>query len=299
MEHMTDISLKGKVAIIAGASRGMGREIAITYAKAGAAGITVVAAPAVDETRESIQAELDEVVSSITAAGGKGLGLMADVTSFADCTRVVSETIAKYGGLHVLFHNAGKSQRYHGKRDIPFWETDHDGWRDVIVTNVVGPYLMAKATIPHFLKQKWGRIIVTSKSADSMHERFAGAYGPSKAAVEAHVLSWAEETAGTGVNCNCVNPGGAVNTKFGRGAASGRGLEVSVMNNIALWLASDLSADYNGCRFSAKFWEGPPSATDSGERCRETPLFPVPHKTSLGRAWTASPRATLSIQSKG
>lgn len=48
MEHMTDISLKGKVAIIAGASRGMGREIAITYAKAGAAGITVVAAPAVD-----------------------------------------------------------------------------------------------------------------------------------------------------------------------------------------------------------------------------------------------------------
>lgn len=297
---MDKISLEGKVAIIAGASRGMGREIAISYAQAGAKGITVVAAPARDETRSAIEAELAEVTDSIAAAGGKGLGLIADVTSLADCQRVVSETVSTFGGLHILFHNAGKSQRYHGKRDIPFWETEPDGWRDVIVTNVVGPYLMAKSAIPHLLAQKWGRVIVTTKSADSMHERFAGAYGPSKAAVEAEVMSWAEETAGTGVNCYCVNPGGAVQTKFGRGEATRRGLPASIMNNIALWLGSEHSSNYNGCRFSAKYWDDALGLAEAGDRCREAPLFPVPvGKTNLTRAWQASRRATVSIQTNG
>ena len=296
---MDKISLEGKVAIIAGASRGMGREIAIAFARAGAKGVTVTAGPGIDETRAEIEGELGEVVAAIEQAGGKGLGIVADVTDWEACRHVVDETRRVYGGLHVLFHNAGKSQRYHGARDIPFWETDHDGWRDVITTNVVGPYLMAKAAIPSMLEQGWGRIIVTSKSADSMHENFAGAYGPSKAAVEAHVLSWAEETAGTGVNCNCVNPGGAVNTRFGRGAALGRGLAPDVMCDIAVWLASDLSNAYNGCRFSAKYWDKTVSAAEAAEQCRETPLFPVPLKESkLEKVWRSTDRGTVATQSE-
>ncbi|MEE8563174.1 MAG: SDR family oxidoreductase [Alphaproteobacteria bacterium] len=300
---MEPISLAGKVAIIAGASRGMGREIAIAYATAGAKGVTVTAAPANDEARDAIEAELAETVAAIDAAGGAGtgLGLVADVTDWADCQMAVARTVETFGALDVLFHNAGKSQRYHGDRDIPFWETEPAGWRDVITTNVVGPYMMAKAAIPKMLEGGWGRILVTNKNADSQHEKFAGAYGPSKSAVEAQVLSWAEETAGTGVTVNCLGPGGAVNTRFGRGEIRDRGLDPDVMNKMALFLASDQSGDYNGCRFTGKYWDDGLSNAEAAEKCRDAPLFPVPcaKPTKLDRAWRDSERAVAGTQTEG
>lgn len=300
---MEPISLSGKVAIIAGASRGMGREIAIAYAAAGAKGVTVTGAPANDEARDAIEAELAETVAAIDAAGGAGtgLGLVAEATDWADCQMVVARTVEAFGALHVLFHNAGKSQRYHGDRDIPFWETVPEGWRDVITTNVVGPYMMAKAAIPKMLEGGWGRIVVTNKNADSQHEKFAGAYGPSKAAVEAQVLSWAEETAGTGVTVNCLGPGGAVNTRFGRGEIRDRGLDADVMNKMALWLASDESGAYNGCRFTGKYWDDALPNAEAAEKCRDAPLFPVPcsKPTKLDRAWRDSERAVAGTQTEG
>jgi len=296
---MDTVSLDRKVAIIAGASRGMGREIAIAYALAGVRGVTVTAAPASDETRDGIEAELAEVVAAIEEAGGEGtgLGLIADVTDRADCQIAVDRTVETFGGLHILFHNAGKSQRYHGPRDIPFWQAEPEGWRDVITTNVLGPYLMAKAAIPKMLENGWGRIIITNKNADSQHEAFAGAYGPSKSAVEAEALSWAEETEGTGVTVNCLGPGGAVNTRFGRGEIRDRGLDPKVMNNMALWLASDESDGVNGCRFSAKHWDDSLSNAEAAEKCRAAPLFPVPLKpTKLDLAWKGTERGTVATQ---
>lgn len=298
---MDPISLDGKVALIAGASRGMGREIAIAYAAAGAKGITVLAAPASDETRDDIEAELAETVAAIEKAGGQGtgLGLIAEVTDWSDCQMAVARTVEAFGKIDVLLHNAGKSQRYHGKRDIPFWQTEPEGWRDVVTTNVVGPYMMAKAAIPAMLEAGWGRIIITSKSADSQHVKFAGAYGPSKSAVEAQAVSWAEETEGTGVTVNCLDPGGAVNTRFGRGEIRDRGLDVKVMNNMALWLASDGADGVNGCRFNAKHWDSSLANAAAAEKCRDAPLFPVPlTPTVLGLAWTGSERAGVAIQTE-
>jgi len=298
---MEPVSLDGKVALIAGASRGMGREIAVAYAGAGARGVAVTAAPASDETREAVEAELAEAVAAIDTAGGQGtgLGLIADVTDWADCQRAVARTVDAFGGLHILYHNAGKSQRYHGPRDVPFWETEPEGWHDVITTNVVGPYLMARAAIPRMLEQGWGRIIITTKNADSQHERFAGAYGPSKSAVEAQALSWAEETAGTGITVNCLSPGGAVNTRFGRGQILNRGLDPSVMNRMALWLASEDSGGVTGCRFSGKHWDDSLPNAKAAEKCRDLPLFPVPLKpTKLDRAWKDSARGTAAIQAE-
>ena len=299
---MVAIRLERKVAIIAGASRGMGREIAIAYASAGARGVTVTAAPAADETRDEIEAELAEVVAGIDDAGGEGtgLGLIADVTDWADCQMAVDRTVETFGGLHVLFHNAGKSQRYHGPRDIPFWRAEPEGWRDVITTNVLGPYLMAKAAVPKMLENGWGRIIITNKNTDSQHEAFAGAYGPSKSAVEAQALSWAEETEGTGVTVNCLGPGSAVNTRFGRGEIRNRGLDPKVMNNMALWLASDQSDGVNGCRYSAKHWDDSLADAEAAEKCRDAPLFPVPLKpTKLDLAWKGTERGTVATQREG
>jgi NAD(P)-dependent dehydrogenase (short-subunit alcohol dehydrogenase family) len=286
---MAEISLDGKVALITGAGRGMGRELAVAFARAGAAGVTVTAAAAVDETRAEIETELAETVALIEAAGGKGRAIHADILSRADCEAAVGETVSTFGALHILCNHAGKSQRYHGPRDIPFWETEPDGYQLVMTTNTIGAYLMSRAAVPHLLKNGWGRIINTSKGLDSMHEAFAGAYGPSKAALEAESLSWAEELAGSGVTVNCMEPGGPVPTKFGRGKVAGSsGLAVDVMVPCALWLASDESDGISGCRFDAKNWNPDLPAREAGLACRDVPLFPKPTSrkgSKLDLAW--------------
>jgi 3-oxoacyl-[acyl-carrier protein] reductase len=285
------ISLKGKVALITGGSRGMGREMALAYAKAGIKGLTITAAMARDETRESIIQELTSVAAEIERISGKGtvLAIHSDVTVWADCESAVLQTVESFGGLHILVNNAGKSQRYHGDRNLPFWETDPAGWQAVIDTNVVGPYRMAKAAVPHMLKAGWGRVINISKSRDTMHEAFSGAYGPSKACLDAESLSWAEELADSEVTVNSIEPGGAVDTKFGRGEIRGVGLPATVVVPVALWLASEQSSDFNGCRFDAKLWDESLPNAAAAEKCQEASLFykPRKRKTKLARAWKA------------
>ena len=89
--------LDGKFALITGGSRGMGREMAIAYAKAGAAGVAITAAPGYDEKGSEIEDELNEVLVAIEGEGGKGIALLGDVAKANDCTRVVEETIKGFG----------------------------------------------------------------------------------------------------------------------------------------------------------------------------------------------------------
>jgi NAD(P)-dependent dehydrogenase (short-subunit alcohol dehydrogenase family) len=286
---MEAISLHGKVILITGGSRGMGREMALAYAKAGAAGITITAAAAKDETRDAISRDLEIVAAEIDAVAGKpiALELHSDVTVWADCEAAVKRTVERFGALHVLVNNAGKSQRYHGDRNLPFWETDPEGWRVVIDTNVVGPYRMARAAVPEMLKAGWGRVINISKSQETMHEAFSGAYGPSKACLEAESISWAEELSATKVTVNSIEPGGAVDTLFGRGEIRGVGLPPTVVIPVALWLASEQSAEFNGCRFDAKLWDEKLPNRAAAEGCQERSLFAAPRKrkTKLDKAW--------------
>ncbi len=289
---MDGITLAGKAALVTGGSRGLGREMAVAFARAGAEGVTVIAAAASDEKTEEIEAELAETLRLIESAGGKGLALHADVCSRRACMEAVGRTEEAFGSLDILVNNAAKSPRYHGARGIPFWETEPEGYRLVIDTNVVGPYMMAHAAVPGMVKRGWGRVINITKGFDSMHEAHTGAYGPSKAALEAESLSWAEELAGTGVTVNTVLPGGAVNTKFGRGTLTGRGFPPTVVVPCALWLASPLSDGVNGCRYNAAEWDASLSPDAAAEACREVALFPKPAKeTKLDRAWQVPRRA--------
>ena len=290
---MSAMKLDGKVALITGGARGLGREMALAFAEAGAAGIAITAAPGSDEAADSIDAELNDTLAAIRAAGGKGIALRGDVSVAEDCKRVVAETIDAFGALHILVNNAGKAGRYAhgGKGSMPIHEADPEGFRAVIDTNVLGPYLMAWAAAKYLEDAGWGRIINISKRTPSMHRKAITPYGPSKAAMEAATISWAEAMFGTGITVNSLSPGGAINTKFGSGKIPGRGAEPSVIRDMAVWLASPASDGITGCRYSADRWDDtlPPDA--AAERCRDKAIFPPPdYDTPLENAWNEAAR---------
>lgn len=287
---MFENALQGKVAIITGGARGLGREMAIAFAEAGAAGVTVTAAPGFDETAEGIEAEILETLAAVHEAGGEGLGCLADVADIEDCRRVVEETTGAFGDLHILVNNAAKAGRYAhgGDARLAIFEADPEGFREMIDTNILGPFLMAHAAARPMVEGGWGRIINISKRVDSMHRAAITPYGPSKAALDAATIAWAEALFGTGVTVNSLSPGGAVNTKFGTGKVTGRGLDPAVIRPLAVWLASPASDGVSGCRYTAELWDESLDPAAAAEACREPAIFPEPRRESpVKRAWRA------------
>jgi NAD(P)-dependent dehydrogenase (short-subunit alcohol dehydrogenase family) len=105
------------------------------------------------------------------------------------------------GTVHILVNNAGRGMRFVSERffDTPtsFWQTDPAVWRMIIDTNVNGPFLMARAVVPHMLEQRWGRIVNISMNHETMRRPGFSPYGPSKAALESETIIWAQDLAGT------------------------------------------------------------------------------------------------------
>ncbi|MEJ7932491.1 SDR family oxidoreductase [Ramlibacter sp. AN1015] len=93
-----------------------------------------------------------------------------------------------------------------------FWDVDPQTWQVVIETNVNGPFLMARAALPHLLRAGWGRIINISMNHETMRRRGFSPYGPSKAALESATAIWAQDLAGSGITVNALLPGGATAT---------------------------------------------------------------------------------------
>ncbi len=280
--------LEGKYALITGGSRGMGREMAIAYAKAGAAGIAITAAPGTDEQSSEIQDELNEVLAAVENEGGKCITLLGDVANTEDCIRVVEETVKAFGALHILINNAGKSGRYvhAGNGSLSISDVDPAGFKDVIDTNILGPYLMTHAAFKHLQAAGWGRVINISKRTDSMHRSAITPYGPSKAAIEAATIAWAEAMYGSGITFNALSPGGLVDTKFATGSMDGRGLDPRVIGPMSVWLGSEASNDTTGCRFVAENWDESLPVDDAAEGCRERAIFTTPKReTPLEKAW--------------
>jgi len=251
--------LAGRVAIVTGGGRGLGRAMALGLARAGAAVVATAA-------RE--RAEIERVTAEATAAGAI-VPLIADVTKEDDCKRIVDAAMEHFGRLDILVNNAGRGMKYVSEKFMTeptrFWETPADAYRLVIETNVIGPFLMARAAAPAMLERGWGRIVNISMNAKTMRRRGFSPYGPSKAAIESATIIWAQDLDGSGVTVNALLPGGA--TLTGMIPASfpdhlrAQLLDPAIMVPPLLYLASTQSDGVTGRRFVAMAWrEADPAA---------------------------------------
>ena len=275
-----DIRLDGRVAIVTGAARGLGHAMAVALARAGAS----VAFADIDH------AAIPHAMADVEGKPGCGavVGLAGDITSEAACERIVGRTVAEFGTLHILVNNAGKGPTHVARaprtRSLKFWEADPDVWQEVIVTNVLGTFLMSRAAAPHMIAAGWGRIVNVTTSLATMQRRANSPYGVSKAAIETESLIWAQDLEGTGVTLNTLIPGGASDTTFVGEAeraalrAAGRTLlPPSVMIAPILWLASALSDGVTGARFVGRLWDQRLPPGEAAAKAREAPvLLPAP-----------------------
>jgi NAD(P)-dependent dehydrogenase (short-subunit alcohol dehydrogenase family) len=202
-----NVDLRERVAIVTGGGRGIGRAIALGYARAGA---DVVISSARNP------AEVDAVASAAATLPGTVHATQADVTSPGDVTRLVERALAIRGRIDVLVNNAARGMRFVNEQFMtdprPFWEADPAAWGLVMQTNTVGVFLMSRAVVPHMLAAGRGSIINVTINHETMVRRGFSPYGPSKAALEAMTRCWAQELAGTGVHINLLAPGGATAT---------------------------------------------------------------------------------------
>ncbi len=243
--------LSGKVALVTGGGRGLGRAMALGLAGAGA---SVVISAAV-ETSEIAAVAAERPVGDIWP-------VRADVTHPEDCARLVEAALAHFGRLDILVNNAGRGMKFVSEDFLTaptrFWETQPDVWRRIVDTNVNGPFYMARAVVPALLQAGWGRIVNISMNHETMRRAGFSPYGPSKAALESETAIWAQDLTGTGVTVNALLPGGATETgmipaSFPAGSRTSL-LDPTIMVAPLLWLASRASDGITGQRIDAKRW---------------------------------------------
>jgi 3-oxoacyl-[acyl-carrier protein] reductase len=271
-----DIRLEGRVVIVTGAARGLGRAMAAGLARAGAS--TVFA--------DIDGAALASAVAAVDGQTGCGpvTAIACDITVQADCERLVAAALAKFGALHVLVNNAGLGpvhlERSPRTTSLKFWEADPDVWQAILATNVNGTFLMARSAATQLIRSGAGRIVNVTTSLPTMQRRANSPYGVSKAAIEAETLIWAKDLEGTGVTVNSLIPGGAADTDFVHEAArialraEGRTLLApAVMVAPILWLASRLSDGVTGARFVGKLWDERLPPSEAAMAAREAPVL--------------------------
>lgn len=184
--------LAGKVALVTGASRGIGREIALTLAGYGAKVVV---------NYNGSKEKAMEVVEAIQAMGGEAMAIQASVASEEACAKMVEEVLSQYGKVDILVNNAGIT------KDNLMMKISEADWDAVVDTNLKGSFMMIKQLYRSFLKQRSGRIINLTSVTALLGNAGQTNYAASKAGVIGLTKSVARELASRGVTVNAVAPG--------------------------------------------------------------------------------------------
>lgn len=183
---------EGKIALVTGASRGIGRGIAERLAREGAA---VAVSYRADE-----QAARD-VSHGIEEAGGRAIVVQGDVSVAAEAAAIVSATVGQLGGLHIVVNNAGVSI------DMLTVRLSEQDWDRVLDTDLKGAFLTTKAALRPLLRQRWGRIVNIASVAAHTGNAGQASYAAAKAGLVGLTKSVAREVATRGITANVVAPG--------------------------------------------------------------------------------------------
>ena len=193
----------GKVALVTGAGKNIGRTIALDLARRGASLVI---------NGRSDRLAVDAVVAEINAVGGQAIGCLADVSDQAATERMVADAAAAFGGIDILVSNAGL------RRQTPFLEMGLAEWREILSVALDGAFVLAKAAVPHMLGRGGGAIVSLSGISTHVGTPNRCHVSASKAGLEGLMRALAVELAPHQITCNCVAPG-SVDTV--RGASAG------------------------------------------------------------------------------
>jgi NAD(P)-dependent dehydrogenase (short-subunit alcohol dehydrogenase family) len=237
--------LAGKNILITGASQGLGREMGFRFAREGAAGLSLVARHA--DQLKAVRDEIRKIAPKIDI-----VVIEADVSKPRDIERMVATTLAQFKGrLDVLVNNASTI----GPSPMPnLLDYPVEDFREVIETNLIGPFLLIKNALPAMIEHGGSIINVTSDAGQVGYPGW-GAYGISKFGLEGMSQTWASELEETGVRVNWVDPGN-MNTAMHRAAEPAEDpsewANPAEVTDVFVFLASDESSDVTGKRFQAQ-----------------------------------------------
>jgi NAD(P)-dependent dehydrogenase (short-subunit alcohol dehydrogenase family) len=245
--------LQEKIALITGGGRGIGRAIALAFAREGA-DVAVTA---------RTQAEIDAVAREISAVGRQSHAVPCDVTEEESVRRMAGAVQERFGRVDLLVNNAGTG------RSAPFFKTSLEMWNQMFALNATSMYLVTQAVVKGMLERKHGRVINIVSTAGKIPFRYCTAYVASKHAALGFTRALALELAGSGVTVNAICPGWVGSTGLfeetianivqttGRDAATAtkaladmspqrRLMEPAEIAHVALMLASDEAAGITG-----------------------------------------------------